>query len=162
MGDFFHGWRRKAGCVTLLLACVLLAGWIKSIWLQDDIEFRLPGGRFLHTIHSVGQSVTWACHVSRGIHPVPFSWQSGPPSGAFPDQPVVIDWQWNGIAVGNVRWEMTSDYIHFWRFPHLSVGIPLTLLSAYLILWKPRKAGVGQKREPSAAKTAKQSSTEIR
>ena len=31
MGDFFHGWRRKIGCVTLVMACVFMSGWVSSI-----------------------------------------------------------------------------------------------------------------------------------
>jgi hypothetical protein len=31
MSDFFHGWRRKAGFVTLLMAIVFMAGWVRSM-----------------------------------------------------------------------------------------------------------------------------------
>ena len=30
MGEFFKGWRRKVGVLTLLIACVFAAGWIRS------------------------------------------------------------------------------------------------------------------------------------
>ena len=30
MGEFFRGWRRKAGLVTLAMACLLATGWMRS------------------------------------------------------------------------------------------------------------------------------------
>jgi len=30
MREFFHGWRRKIGVVTLVMACVLMVGWVRS------------------------------------------------------------------------------------------------------------------------------------
>lgn len=65
MGDFFHGWRRKAGCVTLVMAYVSLNGWL---W---DIE--------------------------------------------MPERNMMVE------AL------------------HESIAVNLTFISAYLILWKPRK-----------------------
>ena len=31
MRDFFKGWRRKAGCVTLVMACVFLESWVTCL-----------------------------------------------------------------------------------------------------------------------------------
>ena len=39
MSEFFKGWRRKAGCVALVLALVLSAGWVMSY--LSLIEIRL-------------------------------------------------------------------------------------------------------------------------
>lgn len=30
MGDFFHGWRQKAGCVALTMELVVFAAWMRS------------------------------------------------------------------------------------------------------------------------------------
>src|SRR5689334_20227541 len=30
MLTFFHGWRRKMGAAALVMACVLMAGWLRS------------------------------------------------------------------------------------------------------------------------------------
>jgi hypothetical protein len=38
MGDFFHGWRRKAGCVTLVAAMIFMSGWIRSLTRFDVIN----------------------------------------------------------------------------------------------------------------------------
>ena len=39
MGNFFRGWRRKLGVVTLLLACVAMGGWVRSLVIKDRIDF---------------------------------------------------------------------------------------------------------------------------
>jgi len=41
MGEFFKGWRRKAGCVTLVLACVMAVGWVRSQHFSDFIKYRI-------------------------------------------------------------------------------------------------------------------------
>lgn len=37
MHEFFRGWKRKTGCVTLAMACVLTVGWIRSYDTEDVI-----------------------------------------------------------------------------------------------------------------------------
>ena len=39
MGEFFKGWRRKVGCVTLVMACVFAAGWVRSLAIFDVVSF---------------------------------------------------------------------------------------------------------------------------
>ncbi len=38
MGDFFRGWRRRISVVTLLMACVFMAGWVRSSQTSDWVE----------------------------------------------------------------------------------------------------------------------------
>jgi len=38
MREFFRGWKRKAGVVTLLMACVCMALWFKSYFRGDAIR----------------------------------------------------------------------------------------------------------------------------
>jgi hypothetical protein len=38
MGDYFKPWRRKIGVVTLVVACVFMAGWIRSFNFADAIQ----------------------------------------------------------------------------------------------------------------------------
>ena len=48
MGEFFKPLRRKLGVVTLLVACVFAAGWVRSLHSREFIfiEFEIPiGGR---------------------------------------------------------------------------------------------------------------------
>lgn len=41
MWSFFHGWRRKAGVVTLVMALAMAAAWVRSCVVDDLIQIRL-------------------------------------------------------------------------------------------------------------------------
>ncbi len=130
MREFFHGWRRKAGCVTLVLALVFMGAWLRSYIVEDRLAFTT--GDFRHAISSFQGRVGWD------------RWLDSPPS-------VGVAWssEWRnlnmpirarpthfkarpGSILGKLQFE--SRAVPYWPF-----AIPLTLLSAYLILWKPRK-----------------------
>jgi hypothetical protein len=38
MRSFFHGWKRKLGCVTLLLGSAALMGWLRCQTIHDEIQ----------------------------------------------------------------------------------------------------------------------------
>lgn len=38
MKNFFHGWRRKTGCLTLMLACALCSLWLRSLRTNDRVD----------------------------------------------------------------------------------------------------------------------------
>lgn len=61
MGTFFHGWRRKFGLMTLSLALLLMAGWLRSLSNTDIFTLpigKLPLGILISTNGSL--SCTWA------------------------------------------------------------------------------------------------------
>jgi hypothetical protein len=39
LAAFFKGWKRKIGVMTLLMACMLAAGWLRSLHVYTKIEF---------------------------------------------------------------------------------------------------------------------------
>ena len=39
MREFFKGWRRKMGCVTLLMVCALMGAWARSYSVFDSMQF---------------------------------------------------------------------------------------------------------------------------
>ena len=122
------------------MACVLIVGWIKSIWFQDEIKFYC-GSQSLVALLSVDQLLTWDCYHGRGVHDVfcfPV-WRSGIKGGVYTSANVIIDWQWCDFTVGKIPFPGSSDHVTFWRFPYWALVLPLTLLSAYLILWTPRQ-----------------------
>ena len=112
MGDFFHGWRRKTGCVLLVIAWVLMGEWERS-YHSTRCSFELAGLGGLYRIESGDGCVRLA-----GCVPQHFStWEPG-----------TTDYK-----IVPLGWET------FWHIPYWSLVLMVTLVSAYLIVWKPRK-----------------------
>lgn len=112
MREFFHGWRRKVGVVTLVMALVMMALWIRSYVLFDQI-FVLG-----NLVLSNSGCIVW-------------DWQGwGGPDANF------LHFYSDRASPFDVDWYFGTDGI---RLPYWIVTIPLTLLTAYLILWKPRE-----------------------
>ena len=120
MREFFHGWRRKAGCVLLVAAAALLGVWIRSGVIPDYMQYEWGGS--VHTIKSENATLSWtSCDsVERQEYMrLELRRQRTDHSGSIE------------IPLPRSYRKRTVDY---W-----SITLPLTLLSAYLILWKPRK-----------------------
>lgn len=98
MLSFSRGWKRKVGCVTLLVACLFAAIWMKS--LSEFSVSAFGSDVFI----SYGGRIQWIRKTSHWIddgRPNPYS-------------------EMQTIAV-----------------PFASIVVPLTLLSAWLLLSKP-------------------------
>lgn len=101
VSEFFKGWRRKAGLVTLAVACLLTVGWMRSLMRIDEIVLASHGDEgFLISSHDQG---LW-----------------------------LVRYIWFG------RGHIYDQSIQF--VPDWLLILPLTLLSAWLILWEPRPA----------------------
>ena len=138
MREFFRGWRRKAGLVTLTMACVLTVAWMRSYVIHDAVLIPAQGGHA--GIESHGGSLTW------------FRWSDSKPSlsiewisqdAAIESDPwdqFDIEWRFDLLGVicgvGTVK-HAPSDKLAFCMTPYWSLVLPLTLLSAWLILIKP-------------------------
>jgi hypothetical protein len=119
MREFFRGWRIKLGVVTLGLATVLTGAWIRSLYLEEDAW--VFGGCILIG-HFAG--VMDVSQTNKPRYTKPYGWRSHPPIMPF-KRPY-----WPSF-------ECTERYIYL-RVPHWNVVAPLGILSAYLLLWKPR------------------------
>ncbi|HEY4262812.1 MAG TPA: hypothetical protein VGM98_21815, partial [Schlesneria sp.] len=122
MHTFFHGWRRKAGCFMLVMACVVFVAWTRSMIITHTLS--IHSGKQRHRLVSY-----------RG-----FAWWESMNVTAAPQ------WRWISYRiqydedVGSwtqiVRFDRTGSasvmIVAHWPFV-----AALTLLSAYLILWKP-------------------------
>jgi len=117
MRDFFHGWRRKAGCVALVMACLFMAGWIRSRMFGD--AFLFPVGSRQNAIVALDGAVHW-CAVKTG--------------------PAYWGFETSDRPVDELADQLQTEIGFSWCVPYWSITIPLTLLSAYLILRKPRKS----------------------
>lgn len=139
MGGFFHGWRRKTGCVILFLACVFLGGWVRSWESADEIEIRFNDHTliwFVSCYDWVGCGVHhekgFVFHKSRRTR-----WTSAYRSEGDGDAFQGYDFYLEG--------RVSSTYL---VLPYSVFVIPLTLLAAFLLLSKPRKSTQTKKIEP--------------
>ena len=171
MLEFFKGWRRKIGVVTMVLACVFAVGWVRSLAFEDELILhttesinrrRLTFQRY-HAISGSGMFGLITEHIGIGsvtehsseinairsrLELEMFNWT------ATPGASTMYPWLWGDLSrktsvYGNYQtnwqsghWE-TCDVISY-QF----VVLPLTLLSAWLLLSKPRKPKADSKPEP--------------
>jgi hypothetical protein len=132
MQTFFYGWRRKTGIVTLVMALAVMGVWVRSFVVGDLVD--LPLGRYTVQCFSWdGRFDFWLRFHKGDTDEVRStgSWQAE----QFGDLEVYFiklnfdeDFNGVGVPVGEPL------NIHYG-----TIAIPLTLLSACLILWKTRK-----------------------
>lgn len=111
MHTYFHGWRRKAGVVSLVMACLLCGMWVRSRIVGDGLLFQYLGKQ-RYFASAYGRIIWWS-----DDNIFPFDYSLG---GPLP-------------AVHSVFEE--SQF----TMPYWSLVVPLTLLSAYLLLVPSRK-----------------------
>ena len=153
---FSRGWRRKIGLSLLLMSCVLMGGWLRSVFVADGISWT-SGTNACDDIMSAEQNLTWqTTYDIEGLLPsnVP-SWHSSALDFTIvydaADQPV---WRWRflGFEAGEFTTQMTGDSSHgsFCSIPYWSVTVPLTLISVWLFLSNPRPLNQTNITEPDS------------
>lgn len=132
-----------AGVVTLLMACVFAAGWMRSKSITDNFGAPIHG-RFEVGISSINNSIDFALFI-RG--------SADKTIWAMPDHDVVendpndVDFDcydefiWfintNGFRLGYFLPPQCCHIVCL--IPYWSIVIPLTLLSVWLLLSRPRE-----------------------
>lgn len=117
MHTFFHGWRRKAGIISLVVACVMTGLWNRSLFVEDLVAFPRR-----QAFDSLNGNLYWDSGAIFTFNPGWCAWRTHDLRN--PRQ----------LEVSLAHWEQS----HSMRIPYWSMVSPLTLLSAYLLLWKPR------------------------
>lgn len=172
MAAYFHGWRRKSGCVTLVMALATMGMWIRSQCICDTVEIS-TGAACYRIVCIDGQVEFVRCRdvggrafavTKMGWVWWPVSWVSGPkllaPWELVADNPASF-----GLPIEAVDGEIIENGTWFgFRFhksqlgqfllseatiPHWTIVIPLTLLAAYLILVRPRQSNACKTLGPS-------------
>lgn len=157
MGFFIHR-RRKFGVVTLVMACVFAGIWIRSHYILDILTLRSEDGPRRYLTFSQ-HGLTWGRRWGSGQYVVlpefmNISWESTTVDAENLFEPLNgwnIDWNWQccGFQFGESYLGSILEFpssgaklklagIAIWNIPHWSLVAPLTLLSAWLLLSKPR------------------------
>lgn len=132
MNTFFRGWRRKTGCLTLVMALAVMSMWIRSAYVKD--VFIPPRWVGLNAaLFSLEHSIAYQHFNATVTPPEPF-WVSFPITGseinAAGDR-----WKWRCNGFGYI----SNSEGYCLMAPYWCFAVPLTMLSACLILWTPRK-----------------------
>lgn len=148
MNNYFRGWRRKAGCVTLVLACLFTAGWIRGLTIQGSLLFVKEQGALMSDLRMTRLSaaardgLVWSRSESQydlrwvaGWVPHPLSKGSltSPTESHRTEKKSVLNWRFEllGIEIGKYRGEGVNGAFTtfaFWRISYWSIVIPLTIL----------------------------------
>lgn len=157
MGTIFYGWRRKAGVVTLVITLLVARAWTKSHVEQSLLSFqRGKDASSFERLLSVDGCLVWEKTKSnRPLQIYPDCLLATVENRAcgilLEDVRYHWRWQWCGFGSGDYRHEEQFQLPgltlpgQFWVsinalfVPYWSFVLPLTLVSAWLILWKPRK-----------------------
>ncbi|MDB5348609.1 MAG: hypothetical protein JWP89_6986 [Schlesneria sp.] len=155
MRDFFYGWRRKAGCVMLGIALLFMGVWIRSRYIMETLTYISDEGR--HSFSITPNGLEWARRTGSGQYLSPqfmnLSWETieldDSDFESFPEPSMGWETSWNyrwcgfrsgkfQLTAGGPGLSILYGELARWAIPHWAMVIPLTLLSAYLILRKPR------------------------
>lgn len=110
MWEFFRGWRRKVGCVEMVMACALVGMWIRSYIVFEQV---VVSGNL---VISNSGCLVW-------------NWM-----GWHDPDLNILHWYSDIASPFDEDWYLGADGV---RLPYWALAIPLTLASAYLILSKP-------------------------
>ena len=136
MREFFNERRRKIGVVTLVLACVVMAGWMRSSFVQDQFTFQLfwwlPHVELVSAFNHVILATldietngvpTWMSEKAT-VKKWRLNYCGTSATTPISDQAFSVGGEVFGIGVG------TSTVSAIWcEFPYWSIVLPLTLLS---------------------------------
>lgn len=144
MVEFFEGWKRKVGFVTLVMACALSLGWVRSLYVTDLIVPNLwtanssSNGSLIHARYFFSSLTPalplWDIHRTSEIRDYSDLFSKW----ILPDR---VDWRFRACGFGIC--DIADDqglWVRLMIIPYWSIVIPLTALSAWLLLSKPRSA----------------------
>lgn len=152
VGNYFFGWKRKWGLVTLVIAIALAIGWIRSLLTRDDSSF-VTHGNWNMVILKNGY-IAWclAGEAKPGGARSRRFWTSFPHQGLNALYPIwrhVLESM--GVDCGGQFYRYEFVYGTFGDeeskygpvtvviIPYWSIVMPLTFVSAGLLLVKARK-----------------------
>ena len=139
MGAYFKGWRQKAGCVTLALATFVMAGWIRSRLIFDKVDVVLDDQTYVTCLSCI-QGVGWSTSHYRQLK-LPATMQSVRYyTDEQPSDSEMLDQAGNDVSrnlfIISVEDLYSDPQGSMIIVRYFVIAIPLTLLSACLLLWR--------------------------
>ena len=131
MFEYLRGWKRKAGVVTLVFACLSVTLWVRTLTACDILIMKW------FSFGSLGGVFVIIVKTFRGVPWYTVAWQN---TNATDIDSVLSDddeWRWRVLGFGFVTSKAADTSVLF--FPYWSIVIPLTALSAWLLLSKRRQ-----------------------
>ncbi len=137
---FLQGWRRKVGCVTLLMACVFLGGWVRSSSFYDCAALTEEG--LSDALVSYQGRIYGMRMIADGrVRKAPkFSCNSVSISNVKNEMFNLPELKWQFCGIGLREMSAPGLRIVVSEVSYWLIAIPLTLLSVYLLLSKSRVA----------------------
>ena len=150
MSAFFKGWKKKIGVLTLVMACLAMAGWMRSLAVQDQICFR-SRKHTMEFLQSFKNSISWH-HFYNDSEAGPLllskcynKWDAFP---RFTDIRMSGDSDYFGFVMRTFSSNQANGYLL--QIPYWSLVLPLTALAAYLLLKKPKTSTQKKTAHPTA------------
>ena len=158
MGEFFRGWKRKNGCLALVLACVSMSLLMRGETYHDTLsipcgantkaELSSVHGYLLFDSEATEEKAFWNSLTWRSLFCCDRSMYL-----FYLDKSV--GWRFQCFAIGIYKQEghyklnrriafvRRTVFVSYW-----SIVVPLTLISAWLLLSKPRPHDSQSPRQP--------------
>lgn len=150
MREFFRPRRRKVGVCTLLMACLLVAGWVRSLGTWDYLLCDTNTGML--EICSTNQSLGmfYFEQPRSSSHSTLLRAGSSDKVLDMANHPFV-EWNWKYCGfISGEYWDNGSPGIAtFSLVPYWAITLPLTALAGCLLLKKPRKPTSEKIAEPT-------------
>ena len=153
MGDYFKPWRRKLGVLTLVLACLFMAAWVRSLAVRDTYLFQQeqrkgaePFGH-LSFISSNDGRLKWVQWDAKNesatfmmvLDGSYFNGKSGK-LDTFDNLTSECRIRFCGLEFWNGTYRKSELNVAMFVLPYGFPVFPLTLLSTWLLLSKPRES----------------------
>lgn len=146
MGGYFHGWKRRIGILTLLMACVITAGWVRNSFFIESIlvAFGRTSAAWLWSSDSALCLETHQIDDDVQLDDFPVFPQFFSRNRNFSEDSIwrniedplfLLHRKWCGFG-----FDVNDDSTIRTVVPYWSLVLPTTLLSAWLLLSKPRQS----------------------
>lgn len=137
MREFFKGWRRKIGVLTLAMSVALMGLWIRSLHTFDEIFVAIGNAKYFVSSAQGGFGLLIDEPSGRSPSFAIFSEPIPPPCPQIDLDFVEVPKQ--GLESLGFYFGGDEDRNATFVMPYWSIIWPLVISAAYLILWKPWK-----------------------